>query len=105
MLINSHRPLRTEFEVKNQFFIVVLRVKFGMGSKRASVNPPAGFLKPQFPADRLAAQHRDRENLQSERQLKELQKEEAKARGRSCTGRGSSRSCKRKRQRQGFPCF
>jgi hypothetical protein len=45
------------------------------------VNPLAGFLKPQSPAERLAAQQRDREKLQRERQLKELQEEEAKARG------------------------
>jgi len=45
-------------------------------------------LKPQSPDERLAAQgaargaqHRDREKLQRERQLSELQKEEAKARG------------------------
>jgi len=54
-----------------------------MSSKRASVNPLAGFLKPQSPAERLAAQHRDREKLQRERQLKELQEEEAKARGKA----------------------
>jgi hypothetical protein len=59
-----------------------------MSSKRASVNPLAGFLKPQSPAERLTAQHRDREKLQRERQLKELQEEEAKARGRSSRGRG-----------------
>ena len=47
-----------------------------MSSKHASVNPLAGFLKPQSPAERLAAQHRDREK-QRERQLKELQEEEA----------------------------
>ena len=52
-----------------------------MSFKRASVNPMAGFLKPQSPAERLAAQHSDREKLQRERQLKELQEEEAKARG------------------------
>ena len=45
------------------------------------MNPLAGFLKPQSPDERLAAQHRDREKLQRERQLKELQEEEAKARG------------------------
>ena len=60
---------------------MVLRVKIEMSSKRASVNPLAGFLKPQSPAERLAAQQRDREKLQKERQLKELQEEEAKARG------------------------
>ena len=48
-----------------------------MSSKRASVNPLAGFLKPQSPAERLVAQQRDREKLQRERQLKELQEEEA----------------------------
>ena len=52
-----------------------------MSSKRASVNFLAGFLKPQSPAERLAAQQRDREKLQRERQLKELQEEEAKGRG------------------------
>jgi len=52
-------------------------VKTEMSSKRASVNPLAGFLKPQSPAERLAAQQRDREKLQRERQLKELQEEEA----------------------------
>jgi len=56
-------------------------VKIEMSSRRASVNPLTGFLKPQFPAERLDAQHRDREKLQRERQLKELQEEEAKARG------------------------
>jgi uncharacterized protein YaiL (DUF2058 family) len=45
------------------------------------VNPLAGFLKHQFPPDRLAAQQRDREKLQRERQLNKLQEEEAKARG------------------------
>ena len=54
-------------------------VKIVMSFKRASVNPLAGFLKPQSPAERLAAQHRDREKLQREMQLKELQEEEAKA--------------------------
>ena len=49
-----------------------------MSSKRASVNFLAGFLKPQSPAERLAAQQRDREKLQRERQLKELQEEEAR---------------------------
>ena len=52
-----------------------------MSSKRASVNFLAEFLKPQSPAERLAAQQQDREKLQRERQLKELQEEEAKARG------------------------
>ena len=42
---------------------MVLRVKIEMSSKRASVNPLAGFLKPRSPAERLAAQHRDREKL------------------------------------------
>jgi len=78
--INSWGPFRTEFEVINKLFIMNLRVIFKMSSKRASVNPLAGFLKPQSPAERLAAQHRDREKLQRERQLKELQEEEAKAR-------------------------
>jgi len=58
---------------------VVLRVKIEMSSKRASVNPLAGFLKPQYPAERLAAQQRDREKPQREMQLKELQEEEALA--------------------------
>ena len=56
-------------------------MKIEMSSKRASVNPLAGFLKPQSHAERLAAQQRDHEKLQRERQLKELQEEEAKARG------------------------
>jgi hypothetical protein len=60
---------------------VVLKVILKMSSKRISVNPLALFLKPQSPAERLAAQHRDREKLQRERQLKGLQEEEAKARG------------------------
>jgi len=38
-----------------------LRVKIEMSSKRASVNPLDGFLKPQSPAERLAAQQRDLE--------------------------------------------
>jgi hypothetical protein len=59
---------------------VVLRVYFEMSSKRASVNPLALVLKPQSPAERLAAQQRDREKLQRERQLKGLQ-EEAKGKG------------------------
>ena len=53
-----------------------MRVNIEMNFKRASVNPLAGFLKPQSPAERQAAQHRDREK-QRERQLKELQEEEA----------------------------
>ena len=53
-------------------FIVVLRVKIEMSSKRASVTPLAEFLKPQSPAERL----------QRERQLRSWQREqEAKARG------------------------
>ena len=60
-----------------------------MSFKRASVNPLALFLKPQSPAERLAAQQRDREKLQRERQLKELQEEEAKARGEA----GNSQAC------------
>jgi uncharacterized protein YaiL (DUF2058 family) len=60
---------------------VVLRVYFEMSSKRASVNPLALVLKPQSPAERLAAQQRDREKLQRERQLRSWQrKQEAKAR-------------------------
>jgi len=39
------------------------------------VNPLALFLKPQSPAERLAAQQRGRVKLQRERQLKELQRE------------------------------
>ena len=50
-----------------------------MSSKRASVNPLALVLKPQSPAERLAAQQRDREKPQREMQLKELQEEEALA--------------------------
>jgi hypothetical protein len=47
---------------------VVLRVNIEMSFKRASVNPLAGFLKPQSPAEGwlVAAQHRDREKLQRE---------------------------------------
>ena len=53
-----------------------------MSSKRASVNPLDLFLKPQSPAERLAAQQRDREKLQRERQLRSWQrKQEVKARG------------------------
>jgi hypothetical protein len=78
--------------VKNTLFIVILRVIIKMSAKRASVNPLALFLKPQSPAERLAAQQRDREKLQRERQLKELQRErqlkelqeEAKGKGRGC---------------------
>ena len=58
---------------------------FQISSKRASVNPLALFLKPHSPTERLAAQQRDREMLQRERQLKELQEEEA--RGRSEAGK------------------
>jgi hypothetical protein len=58
-----------------------------MSFKRASVNPLAGFLKPQSPAERLAAQHRDREKLQRERQLKELQEEEEEAKARGEAGK------------------
>ena len=50
-----------------------------MSSQRASVNPLALFLKPKSPAERLAAQQRDQEKLQRERQLRELA--EAEARG------------------------
>jgi len=42
-------------------------------------------LKPQSPAERLAAQQWDREKLQRERQLKELQEEaKGKGKGRGC---------------------
>jgi len=58
-----------------------LRVIFKTGPKPASVNPLALFLKPQSPSESLAAQQQDCEKLQRERQLKELQEEEAKARG------------------------
>ena len=50
-----------------------------MSSKRASVNPLAGFLKPHSPLKGLLL---------------------SIGTVRSCRGRGSSRSCKRKRQRQ-----
>jgi uncharacterized protein YaiL (DUF2058 family) len=60
---------------------MVLRVISKTSSKRASVNPLALFLKTQSPSERLAAQQRDCNKLQRERQLKELQEEEAKARG------------------------
>ena len=42
-------------------------------------------MKPQSPAERLAAQQWDREKLQRERQLKELQEE--------VTGKGKGRGC------------
>ena len=77
---NSRGTLQTEVKVINILFIAVLRVILKMSSKSASVNPLALFLKPQSPAERLAAQQWDCEKLQRERQLKELQ-EEAKARG------------------------
>jgi len=41
-----------------------------MSSKRTSVNPLALLLKPQSPGERLAAQQRDHEKLQRERQLR-----------------------------------
>ena len=47
-------PLQTDFEVINKF-IVILRVIYKMSSKRAS-DPLTLFLKPQSPAERLAAQ-------------------------------------------------
>jgi hypothetical protein len=47
-----------------------------MASQCASVNPLALFLKPLSPAERLAAQKRDHEKLQRERQLRELAEEE-----------------------------
>jgi hypothetical protein len=47
-----------------------------MASQCASVNPLALFLKPLSPAERLAAQQRDHEKLQRERQLRELAEEE-----------------------------
>jgi len=48
------------------------------------VNPPALFLKPRSPAERLAAQQRDYGKLQRERQLRSWQrKQEAKARGKA----------------------
>ena len=50
-----------------------------MASQCASVNPLTQSLKPHSPAARLAAQQRDHEKLQRERQLRELA--EAKARG------------------------
>jgi len=56
-------------------------VILNMNSKRANVDTLTLFLKPQSPAERLTAQQRDCEKLQRERQLKELQEEEAKARG------------------------
>jgi len=48
---------------------VVLRVNFRMSSKRVSVNPLALILKPQSPAERMAAQ--DREKPQRERPASE----------------------------------
>ena len=47
-----------------------------MSSQRTSVNPLALFLKPLSTAKRLAAQQRDHEKLQRERQLRELAEEE-----------------------------
>jgi len=49
-------------------------------SQRASVNPLALFLKLLSPAEKLAAQQRDHEKLQKERQLRELA-EEARGKG------------------------
>ena len=65
-----------------------------MSYKHASVNPLALFLKPQSPAERLAAQERDREKLQRERQLRSWQrKQEAKARGKAVMKRPVGRPC------------
>jgi hypothetical protein len=65
-----------------------------MSYKHASVNPLALFLKPQSPAERLAAQERDREKLQRERQLRSRQrKQEAKATGEAVMKRSVGRPC------------
>jgi hypothetical protein len=45
-----------------------------MSSQHALVVNPCPFLEPLSPAERLAAQHRDHEKLQRERQLRELAK-------------------------------
>jgi hypothetical protein len=57
-----------------------LRVKIEMSSKRASVNPLAGFLKPGPQLKGWLLSSRTVRSCR-ERQLKELQEEEAKARG------------------------
>jgi len=58
-----------------------------MSSKRASVNPLAGFLKPRSPAERLAAQQQDREKLQ-----REAAQGAARGRGKG-KGRGWEEAC------------
>ena len=40
--------------------------------KMSSQRAPDPFMEPLSPAERLAAQHRDHEKLQRERQLREL---------------------------------
>ena len=56
-----------------------------MSSQLSSANPLALFLKPLSPVDRLAAQQRDHEKLQRERQLRELAEEaRGKGKGRGC---------------------
>jgi hypothetical protein len=59
-----------------------LRVKIEMSFKRASVNPLAGFLKPQSPAERLALQHRDREKLQKGKAAQGAARGRGKGKGR-----------------------
>jgi hypothetical protein len=47
--------------------------------------PPGPVLKPLSPAEMLVAQHRDHEELQRERQLRELAEEaRGKGKGRGC---------------------
>ena len=76
----SWRPFWTEFAVINYLFIVVLRVKIEMSSNCATWTPWLGSwsLSPQMKGWLLSI-----------------------GTVRRCRGRGSSRSCKRKRQRQG----
>jgi len=49
-----------------------LRVLLKLSSQRVLVRTPDPSLEPLSPADRLAAQQRDHEKLQRERQLREL---------------------------------
>ena len=64
---------------------MILRVVLKTSSQRDSVNPLALFSKPHSPAEELAAQQRDHEKLQRERQLRELAEEaRGKGKGRGC---------------------
>ena len=79
-IFNPQGSLRTEFEVINNYiFKVVFREVLRISSQRSLVVNP--FFEPLSPAERLAAQQRDHEKLQRERQLRELAEAEAKARG------------------------